>query len=74
MARGRVGSEHGRGPFGELGEDSEKTVRRCVEWEEYRGDQRYPVYYISSIERAQKRGQDIVTNVVRIRWRIITSR
>jgi len=41
-----------------LGEVSEKTVRGWVESEEWRGAQRYPVWYISGLGRAQKRGQD----------------
>ena len=39
---------------------SEKVVGGWVDSEGYRGVQRYPVWYISSIEQAQKRGQDNV--------------
>jgi len=41
-----------------LGEVSEKTVGGWVESEEWRGAQRYPVWYISGLGRVQKRGQD----------------
>jgi len=54
----RVSSERGREPFGELGEVSEKAVEGWVKSEEWRGAHRYPVWYISGLGRAQKRGQD----------------
>ena len=37
---------------------SEKVVGGWVGLERHRGVQRYPVWYISGIEQAQKRGQD----------------
>jgi len=54
----QVSSESGRGSFGELREVLEKVVGGWVELEEYRGVQRYPVWYISGLRQAQKRGQD----------------
>jgi len=54
----RVSLERGRQPFGELGEVLEKAVEGWVKSEEWRGAHRYPVWYISSLGRAQKRGQD----------------
>ena len=37
---------------------SEKVVGGWVDSEGYGGVQRYPVWYVSGIEQAQKRGQD----------------
>ena len=37
---------------------SEKVVGGWVGLERHRGVQRYPVWYVSSIGQAQKRGQD----------------
>ena len=50
--------ERERGTFRELGEVSEKVIEGWVKSEEWRGAQRYPVWYISGLGQAQKRGQD----------------
>ena len=42
---------------------SEKVVGGWVDSKGYRGVRRYPVWYISGIEQAQKRGQDTGTRV-----------
>jgi len=53
-----VSLESGRVPFREVGEASEKVVGGWVDSEGYRGIQRYPVWYVSGLGRAQKWGQD----------------
>ena len=51
---------------------SEKVIWGWVDLEGHRGVRRYPVWYISGIERVQKQGQDNASHITQL-WTVAHS-